>query len=471
MNSHLQFVSLLLLVQTISAFQRCATLNFRIIKGNRYGSVALAVRRHTRAVNVNAANANDDTLTMTGQAGVYNKSTKLHPEIQSLVESLEAVKALPRIRPRTRVVEDFNGLAVVDPATKPTFRRLFTHDTWKLHLGGSTSDRWFRCLASTLASPILRAVAKTVLFLSAYAGVVSVIVPRFLSGKIISRCSDQSLPLSLCGNAIGLLLVFRTNHAYKRLEEARELIEKVVHLSGEIVSTLVAAWQPPTVGDEESEKEQRQRRKGGKEGSSDGDGRGVSSGITYTGSIDTFALASVCRHLASYAWSLRDELRDGETRDDVLRLLLPPKEAAWVASQRSRTLAIHGRLRRLLYGEFAAGRLPEHLHFILEGDLKDLASVASSCERIFTSPIPPTMSRHGVRSMTLWMLALPAVLAFSVPGWLNVLWTAAIAYVYLGIDELGVQVEQPFRVIPLWQLCQLVQEDILEFALQPLDLE
>ena len=103
--------------------------------------------------------------------------------------------------------------------------------------------------------------------------------------------------------------------------------------------------------------------------------------------------------------------------------------------------------------------------------LKDLVSVASSCERIFTSPIPPTMSRHGVRPMTLWMLALPAVLAFSVPGWLNVLWTAAIAYVYLGIDELGVQVEQPFRVIPLWQLCQLVQEDILEFALQPLDLD
>ena len=405
--------------------------------------------------------------------GIFKqKKRKLHPAIQSLVTSLEAVKALPRIRRstnRTQVVEDFNGLAVVDPATKPTFRRLFTHETWQLHLGGSTLERWVRCITSTTQSPILRAVAHTVLFLSVYAGIVSVVVPRCFSHTMSSI--DQSLPLSLCGNAIGLLLVFRTNHAYKRLEEARELIEKVVHLSGEIVSTLVSAWQPPS-SRQQLQKEEEEEIKGNDDDDDDDDDRGMSSGTIFTGSIDPFALASVCRHLAAYAWSLRDELRDGETRDDVLRLLLPPQEAAWVASQRSRTLALHGRLRRIVYQEFAAGRIPEQVHFLIEGKLKELASVASSCERIFTSPIPPTMSRHGVRSMTLWMLALPVVLACSsVPGWLNVLWTVAIAYVYLGIDELGVQVEQPFRVIPLWQLCQLVQEDILELALQPSSLD
>ena len=124
-----------------------------------------------------------------------------------------------------------------------------------------------------------------------------------------------------------------------------------------------------------------------------------------------------------------------------------------------------------LFEEFAQGRLPNNQHFIIEGDLKELSGVAASCERLFTSPIPPTMSRHGLRSMTLWMLALPVVLSCQgIPAILNVLWTSAIAFIYLGIDELGVQVEQPFRVIPMWQLCQLVQEDILEFALHPLNL-
>jgi len=36
---------------------------------------------------------------------------------------------------------------------------------------------------------------------------------------------------------------------------------------------------------------------------------------------------------------------------------------------------------------------------------------------------------------------------------------------FLGIEELGVQVEQPFQVIPLWQLCNQVQEDIEELVL------
>mmetsp|Transcript_29910 Transcript_29910/g.44333 ORF Transcript_29910/g.44333 Transcript_29910/m.44333 type:complete len:85 (-) Transcript_29910:111-365(-) len=79
------------------------------------------------------------------------------------------------------------------------------------------------------------------------------------------------------------------------------------------------------------------------------------------------------------------------------------------------------------------------------------------------------MSRHGLRSLSLWIFALPVVLASSVPSIVNVGWTAAIAFTYLGISELGVQVEQPFQLIPLWQICQTVQEDIEELVLHPLE--
>lgn len=401
---------------------------------HRYG--ALSVRRHTRAIDTSVVEINFGPR-------------KIPEEIQAMVETLEAVKSLPRILDDQKM-EDYNGLAVVCPESKPTFRRLFTHDTWKKHIGGSTLRRWLRCMSTTPSSVILRAVSKTVLFLATWTAVVSHFIPKFAT---MQSLKDQSLPLSLCGNAIGLLLVFRTNQAYNRLEEARDLMEKVIHLSGETVSTLVTSWQPY------------------KEVSSNERANGSSDDSKEKKSVRTSTVASVCRHLAAFAWSLRDELRDGETRDDVLRLLLTPEEASWVSSQRSRTLAIHGHLRRMLYNECSEGYLDSNSHFLIEANLKQLSGVATSCERLFTSPIPPTMSRHGLRSMTLWMFALPVVLSVSaISPIVNVAWTSAIAFVYLGIDELGVQVEQPFRVIPMWQLCQLVQEDILEFALQPLEL-
>mmetsp|Transcript_18897 Transcript_18897/g.27963 ORF Transcript_18897/g.27963 Transcript_18897/m.27963 type:complete len:422 (-) Transcript_18897:50-1315(-) len=409
----------LALIRSSWAFQ---LPSIRLLKIANNPFTRCSLRRHSRSINIH------------GRIVAYDRIPK---EIQSLVDSLEAVKSLPRIR-ENKSFEDFNGLAVVDPKTKPTFRRLFTHETWKLHAGGSTFRRWLRCMAATPSSVILRAVAKTVGFLSIWSAFAAYFAPKLFSSALRSQISDQSLPLSLCGNAIGLLLVFRTNEAYKRLEEARELMEKVVHHSGEIVSYLGSAWEPHNQDDPQS--------------------------------VKTSTMALVGRYLAAFAWSLRDELRDGDTRDDVLNTLLPKEEAKWVSNQRSRALAIHGQLRRLIFKEWKSGRFPDQQHFHAEVQLNLLSSAAATCERIFTSPIPPTMSRHGLRSMTLLMLTLPVALSFAVPPIVNIGWTAAIGFIYLGIDELGVQVEQPFRLIPMWQLCQLVQEDIMEFSLHPLEL-
>ena len=44
---------------------------------------------------------------------------------------------------------------------------------------------------------------------------------------------------------------------------------------------------------------------------------------------------------------------------------------------------------------------------------------------------------------------------------------ATTSYIYFGIDELGVQVEQPSKILPLWQLCHLVQFNIEEALASP----
>ena len=175
----------------------------------------------------------------------------------------------------------------------------------------------------------------------------------------------------------------------------------------------------------------------------------------------------VCRLLCAFTWSLRDKLRSDDMRDDILSLLLSPRDAEWVTNQRSRPLAILSRLRRLIHAQYKAGEIDSQCYYFIETDLKEIDTVVESCERLFSSPIPPNMARHGMRSVTLWILALPLVLASSMPPMLVAIWTASTAYIYLGVDELGAQVEQPFKILPLWQLCHVAQLNVEEALSTP----
>jgi len=338
---------------------------------------------------------------------------KLDPiDIQILQQQLQAVRNLPRVtddvlisgQPRDDYLDD-------DINREPSFRRLFTHETWSRYTGVPPLKRWARALKLWRFSDVSRAVLPLVGLVFLWSLSVATFLPMLAPG-LAARVSQLWIPLSLQGTAIGLLMVFRTNNAYLRLAEAREQWGKLLMLLRE-VSTKASVSLP------------------------------------YGASCNT------CRYLCAFTWSLRDKLRDGDMRDDILSLLLDPAEVEWVSTQRSRPLAILSRLRRLLYAELEAGTLTTHMHYFLEVDLKEIDAVVESCERLFSSPIPPNMARHGMRSLALWIFALPIVICSCMSPLVVALWTASTSYIYCGIDELGAQVEQPFAIMPLWQLCHL----------------
>lgn len=370
------------------------------------------------------------------------KTPKLPDDVRELQESLAAIRKLPRISPGSPE-DPLLAMALSEPSV-PTFRRLFTHKTWNEHTGRRAHYRWWRSVTAWGKSEVLRSIYQTVLAVTLYSTVISLAFRFLVPNYLVQRATQQTLPLSLAANAISLLLVFRTNNAYRRLEEARELWGRVIQLTREIVAR-VATMDCSSCFPDSSSRSSRQK------------------------CLSTKTVVAVCRYMAAFSWSLRDQLRNGDKREDILKLLLPPEEEAWIAQQRSRPMAIHGRLRRLLFREKLSGRMDDTMHFLLEGDFKDLGNIVASFERIFTSPIPPAMSRHGTRSVIVFFLAMPFVFAASSPVLLSVVWTFIIAFLFLGIEELGVQVEQPFQVIPLWQLCSQVQADIEELVLHPLD--
>ena len=227
--------------------------------------------------------------------------------------------------------------------------------------------------------------------------------------------------LTLQGTAIGLLLVFRTNNSYQRLAEARGLWGRAIYLIREMVQTVGAVLNT--------------RR-----------------GEPLPPCAASIQLVRCC---AAFGWVLKAKLRDGEECGDVLETLLPTV-GKWVASQRNPPVALVGCMRRVIQAEYEAQRLPVHLHYKLEEDIKELDLVVGGCERLFSSPISTSMSRHVVRSLALWLLTLPVVLVGQLSSLLVVFYVAATAYIYIGIEELGVQVEQPFDVLPMFQMAHVV---------------
>ena len=302
----------------------------------------------------------------------------------------------------------------------PTDEKLFTHDTWAQHAGLSPFNRWKKYVLGWRSSSVLRAVLSRTAFVTAWTGVV------VLLG---SRLPISPVALQLQGTAIGLVLAFRNNAAYERLAEARALMGKVITLGREIASGAITFLAP----DEQD---------------------GYPTAEAY----------HLVRYMAVFGWVLKARLRDGEVAEDVLRAVLSDEEVGWLLKQRSPTVAIIGQVRRLLYTQYANGKLAAHLHSKLELNLLELYSVVGGIERLFTSPIPPTMTRHVVRSLCLWLLAMPLALVGSMPPLAVVFFTTATAYIFIGIEELGVQVEQPFDILPLWQICHLATRNVEEAA-------
>jgi putative membrane protein len=87
-----------------------------------------------------------------------------------------------------------------------------------------------------------------------------------------------------------------------------------------------------------------------------------------------------------------------------------------------------------------------------------LGDMLGACERIFSSPVPLVYTRHTARFLSLWMLLLPFAMYEDfaktsdlalplVPA------SAMLALFMFGIEELAVQLEEPFSILPMQRFC------------------
>ena len=155
----------------------------------------------------------------------------------------------------------------------PTFKKLFTHETWTSYTGLTPEKRWGSILLGWTGSSILRAVLPRTLFVAVWAVLVV---------AVGARLPMSPVALQLQGTAIGLLLVFRNDAAYQRLAEARALMGRVILLGRELASGAVT-FLPRDADGHPSE--------------------------------EAYAIG---RLLAIFSWIFKARLRDGEKADDLV---------------------------------------------------------------------------------------------------------------------------------------------------------
>ena len=235
-------------------------------------------------------------------------------------------------------------------------------------------------------------------------------------------------PFSLISPMVGLLLVFRTNFSYARFLEGRLLWGAAVRHCRD-VARLATAYLPPSD-----------------------------------------ARAALLGHLQAWAWLLKAQLRAGRTRaspndptcyrDDPsrdVRACLPPALAEPLLGATNRPFVALCALTALL--RHLRGGMPDYATRRIEETLTDMGAVAGGCERILSTPMPLSYTRFTGRALVMWLLTLPLAL-WPLTGWATAPAIFALSYVVLGIDEIGVEIEEPFCILPLQALCEAVRRDV-----------
>ncbi|GLI66990.1 hypothetical protein VaNZ11_011086 [Volvox africanus] len=235
---------------------------------------------------------------------------------------------------------------------------------------------------------------------------------------VTAASSKLSVPFNLTTFALSLLLVFRTNSSYSRWWEARTVWGAVVNLSRNFARQSML-WLPPK-------------------------------------------LARVAvRWMMAAPYLLKCHLRfNASVRENVSHILMP-KELDWVLGWTHRPNAA----AHVLATAVTEGRLDTNREKLLMELVDTFIDCVGKCERIFKTPIPAAYTRHTSRYLMIYLTACPLVLWPSL-GWWTLIAAVLIAFLLLGTENIGVQIEEPFRVLPLDDMCRGIEATLREMERQ-----
>jgi len=232
---------------------------------------------------------------------------------------------------------------------------------------------------------------------------------------------------SLIGLALGLLLVFRTNASYDRFWEGRKLWGGMVNETRNLIR----------------------------------------SARSWFGDADPDLLRQLTHWTAAFPIASMHYLR-GVTLDLAKELPeLPPAHAHQITQTEHPVLAVSDRLSHCLAEAMRRGHISDIARTSIDQNITLLIDYHGGCERIRKTPLPFAYVVHLRRALTLYCFTLPFALVDTF-GWTTVLDTLLVAYIFFGIEEIGVEIEGPFGVddndLPLEAICRTIRHNVYQLA-------
>jgi len=227
---------------------------------------------------------------------------------------------------------------------------------------------------------------------------------------------------SLIGVALGLLLVFRTNTSYDRFWEGRKLWGSITNECRNLVRA---------------------------------------------GCVFLRADPALVRRLglwtAAFPYALMYRLSRAPLRLGPSSVDLPEEEVRMVLQAEHVPLAVSMNITKTLAEAARSGLVSDYLTMMLDQNVQLLVDYMGACERIRNTPMPYAYVVHLRRALIVYCLTLPFALVKNF-GWVTILITLVISYVMFGIEEIGVEIEDPFdedaNSLPMGTMCRTIQGNI-----------
>ncbi len=240
------------------------------------------------------------------------------------------------------------------------------------------------------------------------------------------QAPEINIPLhghTLTGVALGLLLVFRTNVSYERFWEGRRQWGNIVN-----------------------------------------DCRNLARLSCSLLKNDPELLSYWLQWTMVFPRSVMNRLRGGTTLGPIT-VGLPQNDVVATENAQHVPLAVSRKMTEQLETARQRGLISDIQQMTLDGGIQRLIDSLGACERIHNTPLPFAYMVHLRRALICYFATLPMALVSDF-GWLTIPATLLIAYVMLGIEEIGVEIEDPFgddeNDLPLQSLCETIESNLRE---------
>ena len=395
-------------------------------------------------------------------------------QLPAAKQSLSAIGSFARARapqPRLDLLSEYREEAAINSiAEKPVMfddDGSFDFKRWELHRSRS---RYGRELIGILFGSTTRRVLPIVLLIVAFSFAVdyyntmattqfnfidpdSFGLPPGATSRFLPEIQLPITPFELTSPVLGLLLVFRTDTANDRFNHGTDSAWEVTSSMRSYIRRLLA-W---TGGDAASEEERDAARDL------------ISSSLMLHGWI----MGSYLRgdEVAERAGMARESTSQAQLISQALGV--SAEELDGMGSSPSLTPSLA--LSSISLG--VSQRLPsltDQERIALDDELAVVTCALAKCEKMLRTPIPLGYTRYSVRFLWIWLTLLPFALVrtfkdFGVDTWwadkpqpVVVLAMFFIGFIFLSIEDIAVQIEEPFAILPLELHQRYLEKDVEE---------